>query len=326
MSNKRLEEIEINIARHIKNPHYRLNFCKDGYAKILLQRVEEWVACGFLTEDAKDFIENFNRYTHEFIAYISAEYTDAIVRFDINTDGEYYLTFNSDSTNVKNDLRDLVHDYRIIFERCYDYAKSRPLTKIEEGIVYSINDEDQKISFTLDTEAKTLFSLITEYRSMKEEIDEAVGQYAAFIRNTYGIQPNIDRRMLKPLKIKRNTDVNVTLIKSRTNTTKKAVPPMIFDRALGKFVPDNCNSSDTNCNTGINCDSISNNIQMDQLFTWLTKQVHDETNQEARQAYSRVLDAIKVICNDDRFSRLSIDEKIAVMHFLEDEDEANNIF
>lgn len=30
--------------------------------------------------------------------------------------------------------------------------------------------------------------------------------------------------------------VNVTLIKSRTNTTKKAIPPMVFNRTLGKFV------------------------------------------------------------------------------------------
>lgn len=291
MSNKRLEEIEINIARHIKNPHYRVNFCKDGYAKILLQRVEEWVACGFLTEDAEDFIENFNRYAHEFIAYISAEYTDAIFKFNINTDGTYYPIFKSDSTNVKNDLGDLVHDYRIIFERCYEDAKSRPLNKIEEGIAYSIDDEDKKGSFILDTEAKTLFNLIIEYRCMKEEFDEAVGQYAAFIRNTYGIQPNIDRRMLKPLKIKRNFDSHDDHIE-RTD------------------LPIHTESS--------HCDSISNNGEMDRLFVWLTKQVHDETNQEARQAYSRTLDAIKVICNDDQFNRLSIDEKIAVMHFLED--------
>lgn len=291
MNNKRLEEIEINIARHIKNPHYRLNFCKDGYAKILLQRVEEWVACGFLTEDAEDFIENFNRYAHEFIGYISAEYTDTIVKFDINTDGEYYLTFNSDSTNVENDLGDLVHDYRIIFERCYDDAKSRPLSKIEEGIAYSINDEDKKVSFVVDTEAKTLFNLIIEYRCMKEEFDEAVGQYAAFIRNTYGIQPNIDRRKLKPLKIKRIFDSHADRI-ART------------DLPIHTELP--------------HCDSISNNSQMDRLFVWLTKQIHDETNHEARQAYSRTLDAIKVICDKDIFNRLSINDKIAVMHFLED--------
>jgi hypothetical protein len=290
MSNKRLEEIEINIARHIKNPHYREKFVKDGYAKILLQRVEDWVDSRFFTEDSADFIEYFNQYTHVFIAYISAEYTVAIVRFNINTGGTYYPTFNSDGVKIKDEFMDLVHDYRIIFERCYDDAKSRQLNKTEEEITYSIKDEDKKGSFIFDTEAKTLFNLITEYRRrcMKEETDEAVNQYTEFIRIIYGIKPNIDRRMLKPLKIKRIDD-HIDHI-ARTDLPVHSEPY---------------------------CYNITN-AQLNELFDWVAQQVQNETNQEARQAYSRVLDAIAVISDEDRFNRLSIDEKIAVMHFLED--------
>jgi hypothetical protein len=291
MSNKRLEEIEIDIARHIKNPHYRVKFVKDGYAKILLQRVEDWVGSRFLTEDAADFIEYFNRCTLAFIQYISTEYTDAIVKFNINTDGTYYLTFNSDGVKIKDEFTDLVHDYRIIFERCYDDAKSRQLNKTEEEITYSIKDEDKKGSFIFDTEAKTLFNLITEYRRrcMKEETDEAVNQYAEFIRIIYGIQPNIDRRTLKSLKIKRIDD-HIDHI-ARTDLPIHSEPYRY---------------------------NISSNAQLNELFDWVAQQVQNETNQEARQAYSRVLDAIAVISDEDRFNRLSIDEKIAVMHFLED--------
>lgn len=279
MSSEKLEEIEFAIARHIKNPHYRVKFCKDGYAKILLQRVEECVASGF-------FIEDFHRCAHEFIVYISTEYTDAIVKFNVNSDGEYFVTFNSDGILFNFDLKRLVHDCRVIFERCIEDVKSHPLSKIEEEIANSIKDEELRVEFFFDQEAKTLFNLIITYRCNMEEIDEAVDQYATFIRDKYGIQVNIDRRKLKPLKIKRN----------------------IYDH----------DSNDTSNIAGTNCDSISNNTQMDQLFVWLTKQVHDETNQDARQAYNRTLDAIKAICNKDRLDRLSIDEKIAVMHFLED--------
>lgn len=289
MNSERMKEVEINVAIHIKNPFYREKFCRDGYAKILLQRVEDCVASAL-------FIDDFAKCTHDFITYISDEYDVTITKFNINTDGEYYLTFNSDGILLTRDLRNRIHECQLDFEQCYDDAKSRSLSEPEEEIANRIEDEEQRRKFIFDIEAKTLYNLISMCRCEgynKEKINEAVDQYVAFIRDKYGIQVNIDRRKFKSPKIKRNIYVH--------------------------------DSSVTDHNTGTNCDSISNNVQMDRLFVWLTKQVHDETNREAREAYSRVLDAIKVICNDDRFNRLSIDEKIAVMHFLEDEDEVNNI-
>lgn len=293
MNRERMEEIETNVACHIKDPFYRAKFYRDGYAKILLQRVEDWFGCSFLTEDAKDFIEYFNRYTHEFIAYISAEYTDAIVKFNINsTVGTYYLTFNSDGILLTRDIKNRVHDYRIIFERCYDDAKSRRLGKIEEEIANSINDEDRKRSFILDTEAKTLYKLIVTYRCNKEKIDDAIDQYIAFIKDTYGTQIHIDRRMLKPVKIKRNFD-------SHESSDTGHILPVHSEPHCYEY-------------------NISSDALLNELFDWVALQVQNETNQEAQQAYSRVLDAIAVIGDKDRFNRLSIDEKIAVMHFLED--------
>lgn len=285
MSSEKLEEIEFAIARHIKNPHYRVKFCKDGYAKILLQRVEECVASGF-------FIEDFHRCAHEFIAYISAEYTDSIVDFDINSDGEYFFTFNSVGIMFNFDLKRLVHDYRVIFEQCIKDAKSHPLSEIEEEIANSIKDEELREEFIFDQEAKALFNLIITYRCNIEEIDEAVDQYAAFIRNKYGIQVNIDRRKLKKLKIKRNID---RLGSSETSN----ILPVHSEPHRYSY-------------------NISSNAQLNELFDWVAQQIQNETNQGALRAYSSVLDAIAVICDKDILSRLSIDEKIAVMHFLED--------
>lgn len=288
MNNERLEKIEFDVVTHIKNPFYRKRkFCEDGYAKILLQRVEDCVASAL-------FIDDFAKCTHDFITYISDEYGVTITKFNINTDGEYYLTFNSDGILPTKDLRNRIHECQLDFEQCYDDAKSHQLGKIEEEIANSIEDEEQRRKFIFDIEAKTLYNLISMYRCKgynKERINEAVDHYAAFIRDTYGIQVNIDRRMLKPLKIKRIDD-HIDHI-ARTDLPVHSEPYHY---------------------------NISSNAQLNEIFDWTAQQVQNETNREAQQAYSRVLDAIAVIVisDEDRSNRLSIDEKIAVMHFLED--------
>lgn len=286
MNSERMNEVEIIVARHIKNPYYREKFCRDGYAKILLLRLDCSAGPSGL---------NTTNYAHEYITYIN-KYDHDLERdmsFHINNPTEYYFTFNSAGILIDSALIKIIYDCRAEFEKCYDDAKSRSLSEPEEEIANSIEDEDQKENFIFDIEAKTLYNLIsarrcTEYSN--EKINEAIDQYIAFIKDTYGVEVNIDRRRYRSLKIKRNIDCH--------------------------------NSSDTGHILPVHSEpyryNISSNVQLNELFDWVAQQVQNETNHEARQAYSRVLDAIAVISDEDRYNRLSIDEKIAVMHFLED--------
>lgn len=286
MNSERMKEVEINVARHIKNPHYREKFCRDGYAKILLQRLDSSAVPSGL---------NTTNYAHEYIRYINKYHHDLkrIMSFHITYPTGYYFTFDSAGITLSGDLINLIHDCRADFEKCYDDAKSRPLSDPEEEIANSIKDEDEKENFIFDIEAKTLYKFISTFRYTsysKEVINDAIDEYITFIRDTYGIEVNMDRRRYSLLKINRNIDYH--------------------------------NSSDTDHILPVHpepyCYNISNNAQLNELFDWVTLQVQNETNQEAQQAYSRVLDAIAVISYKDRFNRLSIDDKIAVMHFLED--------
>lgn len=281
--NEKMEEIEIIVARNIKNPYYREKFCRDGYAKILLRRLN-------YNTDPSDSI----KYAHEYITYINKYDHDLEhdMSFQIGSAVGYYFIFNSAGIMISSEIINLIHDCRDDFKQCCDNAKFRQLSEPEEEIANSIEDEDQRRRFILDTEAKTLYNLIGKCRIYdKVIINEAVDQYVAFIKDTYGIEVNIDRRTFKPLKINRNID------RHDSSETSNILPV----------------HSEPHCYSY----NISN-AKLNELFDWLTLQVQNETNQEARQAYCRVLDAIKVICDKDRFSRLSIDEKIAVMHFLED--------
>jgi len=288
-SRERLEETETNVATHIKNPFYREKFVKDGYAKILLQRVEDCVdSSGGITSDSI-------KYADDFITYCNKFGIDTVMIFKVNHNVGYYFGFKSTGILPTRDLKNRVHECRLDFERCYEDAKSRSLSEPEEEIANSIKDEDQKEKFVIDIEAKTLYNLISRRRCTeysKEKIDEAIDQYIAFIKDTYGVEVNMDRRKYGSLKIKRNIDCQ--------------------------------NSSETGHILPVHSEpyryNISSNVQLNELFDWVAQQVQNETNQEALQAYSRVLDAIAVIVisDEDRFNRLSIDEKIAVMHFLED--------
>lgn len=282
MSSERMEGIEIIVARHIKNPYYREKFCRDGYAKILLRRLD--YSAGF-AESNTDII----KCAHEYITYINKY--DHDLAFYINSATGYCFTFNSASIMIDSEIINLIHDCRDDFKQCCDNAKFRQLSEPEEEIANSIEDEDQRGRFILDTEAKTLYNLIGNCRICdKEIINEAVDQYVTFIKDEYGIEVNMDRRRYSLLKINRNIDCH------KSTDTSHILPahpePYRYN--------------------------ISNNVQLNELFDWVAQQVHNETNQEAQQAYSRVLDAIAVISYKDRFNRLSIDDKIAVMHFLED--------
>jgi hypothetical protein len=290
MSSERMNEVEIIVARHIKNPYYREKFCRDGYAKILLQRLDDYAGCSFglnsvLIKYADEYIAYINKYDHGL---------EHAMTFHINNPTGYYFTFNWVGITIDSTLINLIHDYRADFEKCYAYAKSRSLSEPEKEIANNIKDEDQKEKFAIDIEAKTLYNLISMRRCTefsKEKIDEAIDQYIAFIKDTYGVEVNMDRRRYGSLRIKRNIDCH-------NSSETGHIPPVHTEPHCYDY-----NISDALLN---------------ELFDWVTLQAQNETNQEARQAYSKVLDAIAVIGDKDRLSRLSIDEKIAVMHFLED--------
>lgn len=287
MNSERMKEFEIDVARHIKSPYYREKFCRDGYAKILLQRLDCSAGPSRLntTNYAREYIAYINKYDHDLKRDMS---------FHITYPTGYYFTFNSVGIKIDSELINIIHDCRVDFEKCYDDAKSRSLSEPEEEIANIIKDEDLKEKFVLDIEAKTLYNLISRRRCTSysnEKIYEAIDQYIAFIKDTYGIEVNMDRRRYRSLKINRNIDCH------DSSKTDHILPVHSEPDCYDYSIPD---------------------VQLNDLFDWVTLQLQNETNQEARQAYSRVLDAIVVISDKDRFNRLSIDKKIAVMHFLED--------
>jgi hypothetical protein len=129
-----------------------------------------------------------------------------------------------------------------------------PFKPIEKRIYDAIDSLNLRTEFATDDHARELADTVV-IRGYNSDTYRDIAKYAAYISKKYNVDvfdccPNIETtvEMYNIFAMVEDTAddqddygndgsiVNATLIKSRTNTTKKAIPPMVFNRTLGKFV------------------------------------------------------------------------------------------
>jgi hypothetical protein len=133
-------------------------------------------------------------------------------------------------------------------------CKEITLKPIEKTIYDNIKNHFLRIWFVTDKHARDLADTVVIH-GYNSDTYRDIAIYNAYISEKYGVDvfdccPNIETtvEMYNIFAMVEDTAddqddygndgsiVNATLIKSRTNTTKKAIPPMVFNRTLGKFV------------------------------------------------------------------------------------------
>lgn len=135
--------------------------------------------------------------------------------------------------------------------------KITPVFKpIEKRIYDSIDNPNLRVLFATDKHARELADTVVR-NGYNEDTYRDIAKYAAYISKKYNVDmfeccPDIEltEEMYNMFAMVEDASdaaadqddygnddsiVNVTLVKSRTNTTKKAAP-MVFNRTLGKFV------------------------------------------------------------------------------------------
>jgi len=136
--------------------------------------------------------------------------------------------------------------------------KITPTFKPIEKLIYdSIDNLNLRLVFATDKHARDLADEVVIH-GYNSDTYRDIAKYAAYISKKYNVDvfeccPDIEltEEMYNLFAMVEDTSdvvtdqddysndgsiVNATLIKSRTNTTKKAIPPMVFNRTLGKFV------------------------------------------------------------------------------------------
>lgn len=125
---------------------------------------------------------------------------------------------------------------------------------IEKRIYDSIDNPNLRVLFATDKHARDLADTVVR-NGYNDNTYRDIAKYDAYISKKYGASvfdccPDIELtgEMYNMFAMVEDTAadqddhgndgsiVNVTVVKSRTNTTKKAIPPMVFNRTLGKFV------------------------------------------------------------------------------------------
>jgi hypothetical protein len=223
----RLRPIEKVIYDNIKNQFLRTWFVTDKHARDLA----DTIALRGDNSDAYRDIVNYNEYIFE-------KYNVDLFEcwLNIKSEESLYSLFLKDGEARVNEKT---------------LSRFKPIEKL---IYDAIDNPNLRALFATDDHARELADTVV-VRGYNSDTYRDIAKYNAYISEKYGASvfdccPDIEttEAMYNMFAMVEDTAddqddygndgsiVNVTLVKSRTNTTKKAIPPMVFNRTLGKFV------------------------------------------------------------------------------------------